>query len=104
MERVDPDSFDPGGRFRAEIAASLLEDPMPTFRTLAGHLGVPVEHVVHYALRRWAAAGSEALLSGPPAVLVELGEAAEAGDLGKVRAIASFLLAGADPTNEEAMT
>jgi hypothetical protein len=96
---MDPEQFDPGGRFRAEIAASLLDDPMPTFRTLAGSLGVPVEHVVHHALRRWAAAGSEALLSGPPAVLLELRDAADAGDLGKVRAIAGFLLAG---TTEEA--
>jgi len=93
---VDPESFDPGGRFRAEIRASLLDDPMPTFRTLAGHLGVPVEHVVHHALRRWAAAGSEALLSGPPAVLLELRDAAQAGDLDKVRAIAAFLLAGTE--------
>lgn len=91
---MDPDAFDPGGRFRAEIRASLLADPMPTFRALAANLDIPVEHVVHHALRRWAAAGSEALLSAPPAVLVELRDAAGAGDIEKVRAIASFLLAG----------
>jgi hypothetical protein len=90
------DDFDPGGRFRAQVAASLASDPMPTFRTLAARLGVPVDDVVHYALHRWAAAGSEALLAGPPEALVELARAAEAGDLQRVRGIAGFLLAGWD--------
>ncbi len=93
---ADPDAFDPGGRFRAAVAASLAADPMPTFTRLAANLGVPVEHVVHYALFRWASAGSEALLSGPPEVLAELGRAADAGDLERVRGIAGFLLAGFD--------
>jgi hypothetical protein len=94
---VDPDDFDPDGRFRAQVAASLADDPMVTMRTLAANLGLPVEQVVHYALHRWAAAGSEALLSGPPEVLVQLQEAADAGDLERVRGIAAFLLAGYDP-------
>jgi hypothetical protein len=72
----DPETFDPGGRFRSAIAASLVADPMPTFRTLAGRLGVPVDDVVHYALYRWAAAGSEA------------------GDVERVRGIVAFLVAG----------
>jgi hypothetical protein len=91
---VDPDAFDPGGRFRARIAAGLADDPMPTFRALAANLGVPVQDVVHYALQRWAAAGSEALLSGPPEVFAQLAAAAEEGDLERVRAIADFLIAG----------
>jgi hypothetical protein len=90
----DPETFDPGGRFRSAIAASLVADPMPTFRTLAGRLGVPVDDVVHYALYRWAAAGSEALLSGPPEVFAELRAAAEAGDVERVRGIVAFLVAG----------
>ena len=91
---VDPETFDPDGRFRAAIAASLVADPMPTFAQLAANLGVPVEDVVHYALYRWAAAGSEALLSGPPEVFDELAAAAEAGDVERVRGIVAFLRAG----------
>ena len=93
---MDHDAFDPGGRFRAQVAASLADDPMPTFRVLAERLGVPVEDVVHYALHRWAAAGSEALLAGPPEMLVALRVAADAGDLERVRGIAEALLAGWD--------
>ena len=38
MGPVDPEAFDPGGTFRAQVAASLADDPMPTFRVLAGRL------------------------------------------------------------------
>jgi hypothetical protein len=97
----DPETFDPGGRFRSAVAASLPADPMPTFTRLAENLGVPVDDVVHYALHRWAAAGAEALLSGPPEVLRDLLDAAEAGDLERVRGIAAFLVAGyAEPADE----
>lgn len=91
---MDPETFDPDGRFRREIAASRAHDPMPTMRTLAAHLGLPVDDVVHYALQRWAAAGSEALLSGPPEVFLRLRAAADAGDLDAVRGIVDFLMAG----------
>jgi hypothetical protein len=93
---VDPDAFDPGGRFRAQVAASLADDPMPTFRALAANLGVPLDDVVHYALHRWAAAGSEALLAAPPEMLTALRDAAAAGDLERVRGIVDALLAGWD--------
>jgi hypothetical protein len=91
---MDPETFDPDGRFRAAVSASLATDPMPTFTQLAANLGVPVEDVVHYALFRWASAGSEALMSGPPEVLADLQRAADAGDLERVRGIVAFLLAG----------
>jgi len=91
---ADPEGFDPGGRFRAQLAASLAQDPFPTFRRLAEQLGVPADHVIHHALCRWAAAGSEALMAGPPEVLLRLDEAAAAGDLERVRGITAFLLAG----------
>jgi len=91
---MDPETFDPEGRFRSAIAASLAADPMPTFTRLAANLGVPVEEVVHYALFRWASAGSEALLSAPPEVFADLARAADDGDLERVRGIVSFLLAG----------
>lgn len=93
---MDPETFDPEGRFRADVAASLAADPMPTFTRLAENLGIPVEDVVHYALYRWAAAGSEALMAGPPELLTDLADAAERGDLQKVRGIVAFLVAGFD--------
>lgn len=92
--RMDPQTFDPDGRFRAAVSASLAADPMPTFTQLAANLGVPVEDVVHYALFRWASAGSEALMSGPPEVFADLARAAEDSDLERVRGIVRFLLAG----------
>ena len=91
---MDPETFDPDGRFRAAVAASLAADPMPTFTRLAANAGVPVEDVVHYALFRWASAGSEALMSGPPEVFADLARAADDGDLERVRGIVRFLLAG----------
>lgn len=91
---MDPETFDPDGRFRAAVAASLAADPMPTFTELARNLGVAVDDVVHYALYRWSAAGSEALMSGPPEVLADLADAADQGDLERVRGIVAFLLAG----------
>jgi hypothetical protein len=90
----DPETFDPGGKFRSAVAASLVADPMPTFTRLAENLGIPVDDVVHFALYRWASAGAEALMSGPPEVLRDLADAAAAGDLERVRGIAAFLLAG----------
>jgi hypothetical protein len=91
---MDPETFDPDGRFRAAVSASLAADPMPTFTQLAANLGVPVGDVVHYALVRWASAGSEALMSGPPEVFAELAGAAESGDLARVRGIVDYLVAG----------
>jgi hypothetical protein len=96
----DPETFDPGGRFRSAVSASLAVDPLPTFARLAENLGVPVDDIVHFALYRWAAAGAEALMSGPPEVLRDLGAAADAGDVERVRGIAAFLLAGyEEPTD-----
>jgi hypothetical protein len=91
---MDPETFDPDGRFRREIAESKARDPMHSLRALAANLNVPEDDVVHYALSRWAAAGSEALLSGPPEVFLRLREAAAAGDLDAVRGIVDFLMAG----------
>lgn len=91
---MDPETFDPDGHFRRAIAESKALDPMQTLRTLAANVDVPVDDVVHYALSRWAAAGSEALMSGPPEVLLRLRAAADAGDLDAVRGIVDFLMAG----------
>jgi hypothetical protein len=92
----DPETFDPGGRFRAEVAASRMVDPMPGLRVLAGELGVPVDDVIHHALVRWSSAGAEALMAAPPEMLVALRDAADAGDVDRVRGIVAALLAGWD--------
>jgi hypothetical protein len=92
----DPDTFDPGGAFRAELRDSQLLDPIPGLTALAASLGVPPEQVVHHALVRWSAAGSEALLASPPDLLVALRDAADAGDAARVRGIVDALLAGCD--------
>ena len=91
---MDPETFDPDGRFRAAVSASLAADPMPTFTQLAANLGVPVEDVIHYALFRWASAGSEALMSGPPEVFADLARAVDDGDLERARGIVRFFIAG----------
>ncbi len=93
---ADPETFDPGGRFRAQVAESRLLDPMPGIRELAGELDVPVDDVVHHALVRWSSAGAEALLAAPPEMLVALRDAADAGDMPRVRGIVDALLAGWD--------
>lgn len=93
---ADPETFDPGGAFRAEVAASQLVDPLPGLQVLADSLGVPVDHVVHHALVRWSSAGAEALLAAPPEMLAALRDAADAGDVQRVQGIVDALLAGWD--------
>lgn len=93
---ADPETFDPGGRFRSEVAASQVLDPMPGLGELARQLDLPVEQVMHHALVRWSSAGSEALMAAPPEMLVALRDAADAGDIARVRGIVDALLAGWD--------
>jgi hypothetical protein len=92
----DPETFDPGGRFRSEVAASRLVDPLPGLEALARSLDVPVGDVVNHALVRWSSAGAEALLAAPPDMLVALRDAADAGDVERVRGIVAALLSGWD--------
>ncbi len=93
---ADPETFDPGGRFRAEVAASQLVDPLPGLGVLADSLGIPVDQVVHHALVRWSSAGAEALLAAPPEMLIALRDAAAGDDVERVRGITEALLAGWD--------
>ena len=51
------------------------QDPMPTFEALAEETGIPVGDLVHYALVRWTASGSEALMSIEPQALRDLVDA-----------------------------
>jgi hypothetical protein len=80
--------------FANEVAAAKAQDPMPTFVGLAETTGLPVEDLVHYALVRWAAAGSEALMAVEPQALRDLVEAREREDWDRVAGIIDWLAAG----------
>jgi hypothetical protein len=77
---------------RAEDAR--LVDPLPTFDALSRTTGVPVDTLVHFALVRWASAGSEALLSVEPQVLHDLIDARRREDWEAVGGIIDWLAAG----------
>jgi hypothetical protein len=77
---------------RAEDAR--LVDPMPTFSALSEATGVPVDAIVHFALVRWASAGSEALLSVEPQALHDLIDARRREDWEAVGGIIDWLAAG----------
>ena len=85
---------DPHAGFRRAVADSRLVDPLPTFRRLAETTGIPVDDLVHHALARWAAAGSEALLALGPQAVRDLVDARRAGDWEKVGGIIDWLEAG----------
>jgi hypothetical protein len=84
-------------RFAAEVAASKAEDPLATLANLSAATGVPVEDLVHYALVRWAAAGSEMLMATPPLVLRQLVEARQREDWDAVGGIIDWLAADLEP-------
>ena len=80
--------------FARRAEDSLVVDPRPTFEALAAATGVPVETLVHFALVRWASAGSEALLSVEPQVLQDLIDARHREDWPAVAGIIDWLDAG----------
>ena len=61
--------------FAERVARTRIQDPMPTFEALAATTRIPVDDLVHHALVRWAASGSEALMAIEPQALRELVEA-----------------------------
>ncbi|HEX5712826.1 MAG TPA: DUF6027 family protein [Solirubrobacterales bacterium] len=81
-------------RFADEVAAARVQDPMGTFANLSAATGVPVDDLVHYALVRWAAAGSEALMATEPQVLRQLVEARRREDWAAVGGLIDWLAAG----------
>jgi hypothetical protein len=80
--------------FREAVAASKLQDPRPTFERLSAETGVPVDDLMHHALVRWVAAGSEALMTLEPRVLQDLIDAREREDWAAVAGIIDWLRAG----------
>lgn len=82
-------------RFADEVAAAKLQDPLPTFANLSAATGVPVEDLVHYALVRWVASGSELLMSIEPLALRQLVEARQREDWDAVAGIVDWL--GSNP-------
>jgi hypothetical protein len=80
--------------FAELVAGARLQDPMPTFQALAATTRIPVDDLVHYALVRWAASGSEALMAIEPRVLRDLVEARCREDWQAVAGIVDWLAAG----------
>jgi hypothetical protein len=80
--------------FARSVLASRLQDPMPTFERLSAETGIAVEDLVHHALTRWVAAGSEALMSAEPAVLRQLFDAGRREDWDAVRGLLAWLESG----------
>lgn len=72
---------DPDANFKAAVAEYSRLDPLPTFEQLSRNTGIPVGSLIRYALVRWTAEGSEAVLAlGPRTVdrMWEIVTAAEA--------------------------
>jgi len=80
--------------FAEQVASALAQDPMPTFQALAATTRIPVDDLLHYALVRWAAAGSEALMSIEPQGLRDLVAARRREDWQAVAGIVDWLAAG----------
>jgi hypothetical protein len=80
--------------FAETVAASKLQDPGPTFERLSQETGVPVDDLIHHALVRWVAAGSEALMALEPRVLQDLVDAREREDWAAVGGIIDWLRTG----------
>jgi Family of unknown function (DUF6027) len=98
---------DPHANFKRAVAASALADPLPTLRSLATYVGLPVGAVCRHALVQWTSAGSAALLEVGPSWVRRLGEPvaraeAEGSDAARLaayhelRALLGWLAAGLD--------
>ena len=80
--------------FARAVAAAKQQDPQPTFAALSTATGIPLDDLVHYALVRWTAAGSEALMAIEPQALRDLAEARKREDWDAVAGIVDWLVAG----------
>lgn len=80
--------------FASLVAATQAQDPMPTFEALSQTTGIPVRDLVHHALVRWAASGSEMLMAIEPQVLRQLVAARNREDWDAVAGIIDWLAEG----------
>ncbi|MCW2992207.1 MAG: hypothetical protein JWM73_2801 [Solirubrobacterales bacterium] len=80
--------------FADRVEATLAQDPMPTFEQLSRATGVPARDLIHFALVRWTAAGSEALMAIEPQALRDLFAARDREDWPAVAGIVDWLRAG----------
>lgn len=87
-------STDKHESFRQAVHASALQDPIPTLQNLAEVVGLTVEQIVHHALVRWVAAGSEALMSIDSLALDDLIAACKREDWRAVGGIIDWLEVG----------
>ena len=79
--------------FADTVAASRLQEWRPTFERLSESTGIAVDDLVHHALVRWIAAGSEALLLVEPLALRDLLAARDREDWAAVAGILDWLRA-----------
>lgn len=80
--------------FAEAVQASRLQDPMPTFTVISEATGIPVDDLIHHALVRWTAAGSEMLMSVEPLTLHDLMAARRREDWRAVAGIIDWLGSG----------
>jgi hypothetical protein len=81
--------------FKADVACYTAADPLPTLENLSKGTGIPVGCLVRYVLVKYAASGSDALLSMGPIVFGQMQahvrRAEEDGsDAAKLRAYAAL--------------
>ena len=63
--------------FKAEVACYTVADPMSTLENLSRATGIPVGCLIRYVLVKYAASGSEALMSMDPIVFRQMREHVE---------------------------
>lgn len=80
--------------FARTVAAAKAQDPLPTFAVLSKTTGIPADDLIHFALVRWVAGGSELLMSMEPQALRDLVAAREREDWDAVAGIIDWLAAG----------
>jgi hypothetical protein len=72
---------DPHANLKREVAEYTRADPAETLRGLSAATGVPVADLARYALVKWCAEGSEALLALGPSTVHRLWAVVEAAEV-----------------------
>ena len=77
------DAWSPADRdanFKAEVACYTAADPLPTLQNLSRGTGIPLGCLARYILVKWAASGSEAMMSIGPIVLRQMQDQIDAAE------------------------